>query len=216
MAAKKIKTLLVDDHKIVRDGIHSILLADKKIDVVGEANDGVEALEIIKRKAGKIDVVVMDINMPGLNGVDATEIIKKLYPKVKVLGLTMHSEHSYIINMIEAGAMGYILKDSGGQKLIEAVKTIAEGKNYYCGEVSSTLVNGVVKKEGFAGDRFGLSHRQIQILQFVSEGLSNDDISTKTRLSKRTVETHRRNIMKKMGVKNAAEMIAVAINEGVL
>ena len=212
----KIKTLLVDDHKIVRDGIHSILLSDKKINVIAEAKDGTEALEIIIRNAGKIDVVIMDINMPGLNGVDATEIIKKLYPEVKVLGLTMHSERSYIIKMIEAGAMGYILKDSGGQKLIEAVKTVAEGKNYYCNKVSATLVKGFVKKEGFIGGHFGLSERQIEILRFVSEGLSNDDISTKVCLSKRTVETHRRNIMKKMDVKNTAEMITVAIKKGVL
>ena len=212
----KIKTLLVDDHKIVRDGIHSILLSDKKINVIAEAKDGTEALEIIIRNAGKIDVVIMDINMPGLNGVDATEIIKKLYPEVKVLGLTMHSERSYIIKMIEAGAMGYILKDSGGQKLIEAVKTVAEGKNYYCNIVSATLVKGFVKKEGFIGGHFGLSELQIQILRFVSEGLSNDDISTKVCLSKRTVETHRRNIMKKMDVKNTAEMITVAIKKGVL
>lgn len=214
--AKKIKTLLVDDHQIVRDGIRSILDSDKSIDVIAEAKNGEEALDIMSKNKGGIEVVVMDINMPGLNGVDATEIISKLYPKIKVLGLTMHSEQTYIVNMLEAGALGYVLKDSGGDKLIEAVKTVSKGKNYYSNDVTATLVNGFVTKKKSNKNYFGLSKRQVEIIQYVSEGLSNGDISVKLEVSSRTVEAHRRNIMKKMGVKNTAEMIAVAMKKGVL
>lgn len=214
--AKKIKTLLVDDHQIVRDGIRSILDSDKSIDVIAEAKNGEEALDIMSKNKGAIEVVVMDINMPGLNGVDATEIISKLYPKIKVLGLTMHSEQTYIVNMLEAGALGYVLKDSGGDKLIEAVKTVSKGKNYYSNDVTATLVNGFVTKKKSNKNYFGLSKRQVEIIQYVSEGLSNGDISVKLEVSSRTVEAHRRNIMKKMGVKNTAEMVAVAVKKGVL
>lgn len=214
--ARKIKILLVDDHKIIRDGIRSILESDKSINIIGEANNGAEALDIISKKKGEIQVVVMDIDMPELNGVDATEIIAKLYPNIKVLGLTMHSEQTYIANMLEAGALGYVLKDSGGEKLIEAVKTVSKGKNYYSNDVTDKLVNGFVIKGKPETNHFGLSTRQVEIIQYVSEGLSNGDIATILEVSSRTVETHRRNIIKKMGVKNTAEMIAVAMKKGVL
>lgn len=206
----------MDDHKIVRDGIRSILETDRHIDVIAEAQDGTDALDIIEKKEGEIDVVVLDINMPGLNGVDVTEIISKRHPDIKVLGLTMHSEQTYIVDMMEAGALGYVLKDSGGDKLIEAVKTVAKGKNYYSTEVTETLVNGFGKKTNPKKNHFGLSQREVEIIQCVSEGLSTEEISKKLEVGSRTVETHRRNIIKKMAVKNTAEMIAVAIKKGVL
>tara|TARA_B100000508_G_scaffold141096_1_gene146891 strand:+ start:130720 stop:131370 length:651 start_codon:yes stop_codon:yes gene_type:complete len=212
----KIRTLLVDDHKIIRDGIRSILEMDENINIVDEAKDGTEALNIIARHNGKIDVVVLDINMPGLSGIDTTEIISKLYPKIKVLGLTMHKQHAYIVKMMEAGALGYVLKDGGGDQLIEGLKTVFQGKNYYSTEVTNTLVNGFVKKQQSKNEDFGLTKREVEIVKYVSEGLSNEEISKKIELSSRTVETHRRNIIKKMGVKNTAQMVARAIKKGVL
>ncbi len=206
---EKIKVLLADDHKIVRDGIKSILSTDKEIQVVGEAKNGTEAITYMEKNNNEVDVVIMDISMPDLNGIDATEILIKLFPSIKILALTMHSEEAYIMNMIKAGALGYILKDSGGQKLIEAVKTVAEGKNYYSNEVS-------VYPSGERKNNFSLSNKETEILQLVANGKTNSEIGELHSISSRTAETHRRNIMKKMGVKNTAEMVATALKKGIV
>ncbi len=209
----KIRTLLVDDHKIVRDGIKSILNGDKEISVVAEAENGVEAIQYIEKHNGEIDVVVMDINMPELNGVDATEIIAKLYQNINIIALTMHSEEAYILDMIKAGALGYVLKDSGGKKLIEAVKTVASGKKYYSNEVSVTMINSIINANNSAKEKSVLSSKEKEILRSVIDGKTNVQIGKLYGLSSRTVETHRRNIMKKMNVKNTAEMVAKAIKK---
>lgn len=213
---EKIKILLVDDHKIVRDGIKSILNGDKQIDVIAEAKNGTEAIDYVEKNKGKIDVAIIDINMPELNGIDATEILTKLHPNLKILALTMHSEESYILDMIKAGALGYVLKDSGGQKLIEAVKTVAEGKNYYSNEVSVTMINSIVNPTSSKRNTFSLSGKETEILQHVVDGKTNNQIGEIYSISSRTAETHRRNIMKKMGVKNTAEMVATAIKKGIV
>lgn len=211
-----ISVLVVDDHKIVRDGIRSILKADKQIVVLDEATNGTEAIEKIEKYEGKIDVVILDISMPELNGIDATEIIIKLYPEMRILGLSMHSDEAYVLNMIKAGALGYVLKDAGGQKLIEAVKTISEGNKYYSNEVSVTLINSMLKPKKHREIAFGLSKREREILQHVAKGKTNTQISDSLALSRRTVESHRRNIMKKMKVKNAVDMVSTALRSGIV
>lgn len=212
---KKIKTFLVDDHKIVRDGLKFILNSDKNIEVVGEASDGADAIKFLE-KNNAIDVLLMDINMPNLNGIDATEIIKKLHKKISILALTMHSEESYIINMIKAGATGYVLKDSNSNKLIDAVKTVAKGDNYYSSDVSSTIVNYFMNKNYSPSDSYELSNREIEIINHVVNGKSNKETGAKMDISPRTVETHRRNILKKLGLKNTAELINYAVKNNIL
>ena len=210
----KIKVLLVDDHKIVRDGIKSILNAAKDIVVISEAQNGTEAINFLESNKDDIDVVVMDINMPELNGVDATEIILKLFPEMKILALTMHSEEAFILNMVKVGARGYVLKDSGGQKLIEAIKTVYEGRNYYSNEVSVTMINSIVNASKKNKNTFALSEKEKDILQLVVDGKTNLEIGEIYEISTRTAETHRRNIMKKMNAKNTAEMVAKALKKG--
>lgn len=213
---QKVKILLVDDHEIVRDGIKSILQTDKNINVVAEAKNGVEAIKYLEKNAKKIDVALIDINMPQLNGVDTVEIIRKLHKHIKVLALSMHKEETYITNMIKAGALGYILKDSGGDNLIEAVKTVAQGKNYYCNDVSLTLINNLIHPKKSKKEHYGISKRELEILQLLVDGKNNTEIAKLFGISHRTVETHRRNIMKKMNVNNAAKMLTIALKEEIV
>lgn len=214
---KKIRTLLVDDHKIIRDGIKSILNTSKDISVVAEAENGVEAINYLEKYGSNIDVVLIDINMPELNGIDATQIITKLHKHINVLALTMHLEGTYIINMIKAGALGYILKESGAKKLTEAIKAVSAGKKYYSDEVSVAVVNSIVDDNNdSSGAPFNLSEREIEILNNVVVGNTNIEIAKKLAISNRTVDTHRRNIMKKLNVKNTAEMVRFAMKEGLI
>jgi DNA-binding NarL/FixJ family response regulator len=206
---KKIKALLVDDHKIVRDGIRYILNSDKNIEVVGEASNGIEAIKYLE-KNNEIDIVLMDINMPHLNGIDATEIIKKLYNKIHVLALTMHNEESYIVNMIKSGAIGYVLKDTNSSSLLDAVKIVATGKNYYSNDVTSTIVNQLFQTTNSKQNEIDLSKREIEIIKYVADGKTNRETAEIINISPRTVETHRRNIIKKLGLNNTAELINYA------
>ncbi len=214
---EKIRTLLVDDHKIIRDGIKSILHSDKTIDVVAEANNGAEAIKFLEKNSEDIDVILMDINMPELNGIDATEIIMKLHNNINILALTMHSEETYILKMVKAGALGYVLKESGGAKLIEAVKTVAAGKKYYSNDVSITMINSIVNGTAEKSSKqYNLTSRELEVLNSIVEGNTNIEIADDLCISNRTVDTHRRNILKKLNVRNTAEMVRFAMKEGLV
>jgi DNA-binding NarL/FixJ family response regulator len=212
---KKIRTLLVDDHKIVRDGIRYILNSDKNIEVVGEASNGIEAIKYLE-KNNEIDVVLMDINMPHLNGIDATEIIKRLYTKINILALTMHNEESYITKMIKSGAIGYVLKDTNSSILLDAVKIVATGNNYYSNDVTSTIVNQLFHPINSERKKIALSEREIEIIKHVADGKTNRETAEIINLSPRTVETHRRNILKKLELKNTAELINYAYKNNLI
>ena len=212
---KKIRTLLVDDHKLVRDGIKYILNSDKKIEVIAEASNGVEAIKYLE-KDNAIDVILMDINMPQLNGIDTTEIIKKLYNKINILALTMHNEESYIVNMIKSGALGYVLKDANSSSLLDAVKTVATGKSYYSNDVTSTIVSHLMCTPNSKQKNSSLSDREIEIITHVVSGNTNKKIGATFNISPRTVETHRRNILKKLELKNTAELINYAYKNNLI
>tara|TARA_R110001592_G_C13130432_1_gene746524 strand:+ start:1150 stop:1794 length:645 start_codon:yes stop_codon:yes gene_type:complete len=212
---KKIRTLLVDDHKLVRDGIKYILNSDKKIEVIAEASNGIEAIKYLE-KDNAIDVIVMDINMPQLNGIDTTEIIKKLYNKINILALTMHNEESYIANMIKSGALGYVLKDTSSTNLLKAVKTVANGDCYYSNEATSTIVNHMLLSPNSNSKKSNLSEREIDIIKHVVNGNTNKKIGAAINISSRTVETHRRNILKKLELNNTAELINYACKNNII
>jgi len=210
---KKIRTFLVDDHKIIRDGIKSILNSNRRINVVHEAENGIEAIQYLEKNNDDIDIILMDINMPEMNGIDAVKIITKRYEKIKILALSMHSEEAFIVNMIKAGASGYILKEAGGEKLIEAVKTIAKGKKYYSNDVSATLINSMMNGPNTNGLKSALSNREKDVLKNIANGKTNKEIGEILHISSRTVETHRRNMIQKLKVKNTAEMIRIALEK---
>jgi DNA-binding NarL/FixJ family response regulator len=211
---KEIKILLVDDHKMIRDGLRSIINFSHNMAVVDECGNGKDAINYLEKNSVKIDVILMDITMPEMNGIDATEIIVKLYPEINILALTMHTEEAYIIKMIKAGALGYILKDSGAEKLIEGIKTVYLKEKFYSNEVSLKLINILLDTDGAVKPT--LSNRELEILKSISFGNTSKEIAIKLFISPRTVESHRRNIIKKLNLRNTAELIKYAFNHNLV
>lgn len=204
----KIRVLLVDDHPLVLDGIRSRLEDDPEIMIVGEAGNGEEALQIATER--KPDIVLMDINMPVLNGIEAAEKFAERLPDIRLLMLTMHDSREYITKVLKAGAKGYILKDVSSSEMLIAIKAVYQGKTYYSSGVTDILVNESSKKE------VPLTDREKTILQLLAEGNSNKHVARELDISVRTVETHRRNIKRKLEVKTSAGLVKYAIENGIV
>jgi len=210
---KLIKVLLVDDHKIVRDGIKVLLQDETDIEVIGEAENGKHALEKLIEISP--DIMIIDINMPVMNGIDCSRIVAKKYPSVKILALTMLNEQEHIKNMIAAGAGGYILKTSGKHDLVEAIKTVVSGQNYFSDEVKNIIMMNMVKKKShvgkISGERIPLTNREKDVLQYIVKEYTNQEIAEKLFISVRTVDAHRRKKKKKTGARNTAGLVKYAI-----
>ncbi len=208
-----IKILIVDDHAMIRDGIRSILNEQKTYKVLGEASNGKHALEFLEKN--EVDLVVMDINMPVMNGIECTTQIFKRFSGVKVLTLTMHDEELYLAKMIEAGALGYILKDSGKDELIKAIESIVNGKHYYSPEITINVIKEltspsiVTKRES----KNPLTTREQEILDLIVKEFSNQEIAEKLSISIRTVDAHRRNLLEKTGSRNTAGLVKYALSK---
>ncbi len=211
-----IRVLVADDHKVFRDGIQALLEKIKDIKVVGEAADGNEAIE--KLSKGGINVVLMDIDMGATNGIDTTIKIRDLFPDVKILVLSMHGEHSYIIRMLDAGATGYMLKNAGKDEMVTAIRSVAKGDSYFSREVSSILVEHLHKPTSVKKrkDNLPLTDREIEVLKLIAHENSNPEIAEKLFISIRTVDTHRRNLLEKLGAKNTAGLVKYAIRNGLV
>ena len=209
-----IKVLLADDHNILRAGLKSLLETASNIEVVGEADNGRDTAALVRQL--DVDIVVMDVAMPDMNGVDATSKIVKLAPDVRVLALSGHNEGVYVKGMLEAGAKGYLLKDAATTELITALNAIAKGRVYVSPSVTDTLVGDYLQRlKGEIGpDSQTLSLREREVLQLVAEGKSSVQIATTLHLSERTIETHRKRIMDKLGMRSIAELTKYAIREG--
>lgn len=230
MAATKV--MLVDDHSIVRDGIRLLLEQADGLEITDEANDGEEALDKLKNHhgertdataAGKSatlpDLVLMDISLPGMSGIQTTQVISRLYKGVRVLMLSMHNNEDYILRSVEAGAYGYILKDSSSDEMIKAIRTIAAGEKYFSSPVASIILSGYMQQLK-KGDRHSraerqskLSNKEKEILQFLVDGMSSREIAEKLQLSVRTVDNHRANMMRRLQVRNAAELVRMAVED---
>lgn len=209
-----VKVVLADDHEIVRNGIKTLLESEGQIEVLGEASNGMEAIE--KVIALKPEIVILDIRMPIMNGIEATAKLREVSPNTKVLILSMHDDEEYIIKSAESGASGYLLKDTNKQEFIKAITTIREGHKYFSGDISNILVNNYLNiKEGkdsaksqtSKGEDYGVTKREKEILQLIYQGVTNKDIAEMLGKSVRTIETHRFNIMKKLGVNNITELL---------
>jgi len=209
--------MLVDDHSIVRDGIRLLLEQAEGLEIIDEANDGEEALE--KLKSHQPDVVLMDISLPGMSGIQTTQVITRLYKSVRVLMLSMHNNEDYILRSVEAGAYGYILKDSSSDEMIKAIRMIAAGEKYYSSPVASIILNGYMQqlkkgnKQGREVQPSRLSNKEKEILQFLVDGMSSREIAERLQLSVRTVDNHRANMMRRLQVRNAAELVRIAVEE---
>ncbi|CDF78360.1 two-component system response regulator, LuxR fa mily [Formosa agariphila KMM 3901] len=210
-----INVVLADDHILVRDGIKSLLEDQDGVCVIDEASDGKEALEVVN--ASNPDVLIVDIRMPEMNGIEVVAALKKSNNTVKTLVLSMHDSEEYVLNAINAGADGYLLKGSSKEEFMKALQMIASGGKYFSGDVSSIIVNSMTKNRGIPSETvekpesiFKLTKREKQILALVLDGKSNKEIAEELDVSKRTAEVHRFNLMKKLDVKNLIELTRVA------
>jgi DNA-binding NarL/FixJ family response regulator len=215
---KTIKLLLADDHKIVRDGIVSLLQNENDLEIIGEAENGQIAIQQVENLHP--DLVIMDINMPVMDGINSTAIISKEFPETKILALTMTNEQEHIKNMISAGAGGYILKNSGKTELIDAIKTIVSGGNYFSEEVKDAILQQMVNKrsvhEKIIGEPIPLTRREKDVLRLIVEEHTNHEIAEKLFISVRTVDAHRRNLLEKTGARNTAGLVKYAIDNNIL
>ena len=204
-----INTLIVDDHQLVLDGIKLMLGSNDEIEVVAEAHNGQEAIDYVKEH--DVDVVVIDLNMPEVNGIDACKAIKKLKPDTKVLILSMISEHKMIKNVMKVGANGYMLKNSGQQEIIEAILQVHGGENHFDERIIEMMLDPLsynqVKDENLHPS---LSRREKEILQLIVDENTTAEIATKLFISFGTVESHRRNMISKLGVRNTAGLVSAA------
>jgi two-component system, NarL family, response regulator NreC len=212
-----IRILLVDDHIVMRRGLRLLLESQPGFSVVAEASDGRHAVE--QAAAVKPDVVVLDIAMPHLNGVEAAQRITAMLPGTAIVILSMHSDESYVLRGLKAGAKGYLLKDSAEGDLMEAIKAVSEGKAFFSPEISKMLVEDYVREiraRGVEDSYELLTAREREVLQLLAEGKSNKDIATLLNLSPYTVETHRRNLQEKLNLHSFAELILYAVRKGVI
>lgn len=217
-----IRVALVDDHEIVRHGIKMVLEDDPEIEVIWEASDGLEALDLMRKD--KADVLVADIRMPNMNGLEVTQKLKQEDAQARIVMLTMHDDSEYILKAVQYGADGYLLKDTNKAEFNKAVKMVYSGQKYFSGDISATIVDSfmnagapmapssMVSSPG--GDQYQLTKREKQILGLIYEGVSNKEIAEKLSKSIRTIETHRFNIMKKLQVNNITELLKKVEKEG--
>ena len=214
---KSIRVLLADDHKLIRAGLRLVVDQQPDLSVVGEADDGRQAVELAKSL--KPNVVVMDIGMPNLNGIEAARQIGRMDPGAAVVMLSMHSDESYVLRALSAGARAYLLKDSATTDLVQAIHAVAEGKSFFSPAVSKVLLQDYMRKLRRSGaeDSYDLlSPREREVLQLVAEGKSNKEVASLLNLSVYTVETHRAKIMQKLNLKGVPELILYAVRKGII
>ena len=216
---EKKRILLVDDHTLLRAGLRALLSQDTDIEIVGEAGNGRDAVNAIRMLVP--DLVLMDLNMPGMNGLEAIVDIKRRYPNTRVLVLTIHKTDEYIHETLRAGADGYILKDATHDELRIAVRSLLNGKTYLSPDISAKVINGYMgtnanKTFGPASTWDTLTHREREVLKLVAEGHPNKYIAEYFSLSIKTVEKHRSNLMKKLDLHNASMLTAYAIEKGLI
>lgn len=211
-----IKVVLVDDHQIVRDGIKLMLEPQAGIDVVGEAENGEQALQLIEKV--KADVIVMDINMPVMNGIAATKKIKDEHSHIKVLALTMSNDDSHVRQMVQAGASGYIMKSAGREELTKAIKEVMLGKHYFSDQATESILMDMVKNKGKSSvpDDVQITEREKEVLQLIIKEYTNQEIAEKLFISPRTVDAHRRNLLQKTGARNTAGLVSYAFQNNLI
>jgi two-component system, NarL family, response regulator NreC len=214
---RKTRILLADDHKLMRSGLKALIEQQADLTVVGEADDGRQAVALAASL--KPDLLVMDIGMPNLNGIEAALHITQANPATAIVILSMHSDESYVLRSLKAGAKGYLLKDSAESDLIRAVHAVAGGKSFFSPAVSKVLLDDYVRKLQRSGaeDAYDLlTPREREILQLIVEGKSNKDVANLLNLSVYTVETHRSNIMEKLNLRGIPELILYAVRKGII
>ncbi len=211
----KIRVLLADDHAVLRAGLRALLSAEPDIEVIGEAADGQEAVALAERL--KPDVVVMDITMPRLDGLRATRQITTHHPEIHVLVLTMHAEEQYLLQVLEAGGSGYVVKNSADRDLLEAIRVVYRGEAFLYPSATRMLLEAYRRGERPSdGREHVLTEREEEVLRLTAEGYSNTEIAQRIYLSPKTVDTYRQRIMEKLGLHHRAELVRYALEHGLL
>ncbi|MBC8423509.1 response regulator transcription factor [bacterium] len=208
-----ITILLADDHQLLREGLRALLARQEDMDVVGEAVNGIQAFEMARKLDP--DVVIMDINMPELNGIEAARKIDKHCRAVKVLALSVHRDQNFVMEMLRAGASGYLLKDCALDELVLAIRMVMEGKYYLSPAITGTVLEDFLHNRGELKSSLSLlTNREREVLQLIAEGKSTRDTAATLNISAKTVETHRLRLMNKLGLRNVADLTKFALREG--
>jgi len=208
-----VKVILVDDHKIMLEGLRTIIGAHKGFEVIGEAGNGRDAIKMSQKL--NPDVIVMDLSMPDLNGIEATGEIVSSNPYIKVIALSMHSDKRFVTRALKAGASGYVLKESASDELIQAIQSIMSGRMYLSPKIEHMVLSDyrqMLTGETTTGN--GLTNRELEVLQMLAEGNSTRQIAEALSLSTKTIETHRSQLMDKLEMRTIAELTKYAIREG--
>ena len=210
-----IKVLLVDDHALIREGLRSLLEKQPDVQVVGEAEDGRRAHELVAELSP--DIVIMDVTMPRLGGIEATRQITSEFPSVKVIALSIHSKRRFVADMLSAGAAGYILKECLFDELVQAIQAVAAGGRYLSPRITDVVVDDYVKRlsGGVDSPLASLTGREREVLQLVAEGKSTKQIAVELHVSTKTIEANRRQIMEKLDMHSVADLTKYAIREGI-
>ncbi len=206
--------LLVDDHELLREGLGTIIDSKEELEVVGQANDGLQAIDLAEKLHP--DITVMDVWLPHLSGIDATSEIIKRDPNAKVIILSVHEKQSVVESSFRAGAMGYVVKSGASNELFEAIDAVSNGKSYLSPAVTQSMLDSITTNTGRPREGSGfpsLTSREREVLQRIAEGLGNKEIAQALHISPRTVESHRASLMKKLGVHKASSLVRIAIRE---
>jgi DNA-binding NarL/FixJ family response regulator len=211
-----IKLLIADDHQMLKDGLIALLKDNKEIEIVAEASNGIEVLEMMNKYL--VDVVILDINMPIMDGIVTCRKIKQMHPLVKILVLTMYDEGKLISKIVKNGATGYILKNTGKEKLIEAIKTVHNGGTYFSEQVKAALIASLVSEKSKNNHSYIpiLTRREKEIIELIVYEYTTHEIAEKLFISEKTVETHRKNLLQKLNTRNTAGLVRVAIQRGLV
>lgn len=211
-----IRILLVDDHKIFTEGLYSILSQEDDIEVIGECQNSSQTFEMLKKKP--CDVILLDINLGNESGLDLCKSITDQFPSVKVLAISMYHEESFITKMLKNGASGYLLKNTGRQELLKAIRCVHEGETFQSKEVTDIILKGLSRQKQQTKSIYQIkfTRREREILDLIGKGLTTKEIATELFISDKTVETHRSNLLAKFEVKNVAGLIKLAIEYGYL
>ncbi|WP_075589817.1 response regulator transcription factor [Labilibacter marinus] len=212
----KLHILLADDHKIFREGIKALLSKEKEVESITEASNGNEVLDLVS--SNQYDVIILDIDMGTPNGIEVTDKLTQAYPNTNILILSMLGLPEFIMQALELGAKGYLLKNAGKDELLTAIKCVAKGDSYFSREVSVSLMKQIQNPQSQRSKKKAvpLSKREVEILKLISQEYSNQEIAAKLFISNRTVDTHRRNLLEKLGIKNNVGLVKYAINNGLL
>ncbi|HEY5526503.1 MAG TPA: response regulator transcription factor [Candidatus Anoxymicrobiaceae bacterium] len=209
-----IKVMIVDDHNLVREGLKAVFSQGDEIEVIGEAGSGEEAIEMVDKV--KPDVILMDISMPGINGIQATKLIRDKNPDAKIVILTMLDQEGYVYEAIKAGATGYMLKSTSSDELVKAIQTVNEGKALLHPDATAQLLKEFVTLAENKAKDYGLSNREMEVLQLLSEGKTNKEVAKALWISEQTVKTHVAHIFDKLGTSDRTETVARALRSGLV